>query len=203
MQGARQSRRDQSHWSVWIVLGLVLLAAILIRWRLRECPLERDEGEYAYLGQLLLKGVAPYGVTGNHKFPGIYLAYAAIMAVFGQDAVGIHLGMLLVNLANTLLLFVLGRKISGNVAGLAAAAAWVLMSVSPGVYGNAGHLTHFVVLAVLGGAVLLWHWVQRPRSWCLAGAGLCLGASVVFRQTSLVFVVFAVVFTWLTARDAR
>ncbi|MFL6520798.1 MAG: ArnT family glycosyltransferase [Chthoniobacterales bacterium] len=169
----------------------------MIRWRFRECPLERDEGEYAYIGQLLLRGIAPYGVTGNHKFPGVYLAYAAIMAVFGETTSGIHVGMLVVNLANTLLIFFLGRRLSGNAAGLAAAAAWVLMSVSPGVLGNAGHLTHLVVLAVLGGATLLWRWTETRQSWWLVSAGVCLGIAIGVRQTSLVFVVFAAVFVAL------
>jgi hypothetical protein len=125
------------------------------------------------------------------------LAYAAIMAVFGETVAGIHVGMLVVNLANTLLLFFLGRRLSGNAAGLAAAAAWVLMSVSAGVLGNAGHLTHLVVLAVLGGATLLWRWAETRRSWWLVAAGLCFGTAIGVRQTSLVFVVFAAVFVGL------
>src|SRR6266513_5718382 len=109
-----QSRRalsPHSRWSVWLLFGLILAGAFVIRWRLRECPLERDEGEYAYIGRLILEGVPPYGVTGTHKFPGAYLAYAAIMGVFGQTIPGIHLGMLVVNLANTFLVFLLGRRL--------------------------------------------------------------------------------------------
>ena len=185
---------------MWVGLALILLAAFLIRWRLRECPLERDEGEYAYLGQLLLDGVAPYGVAGNHKFPGAYIAYAAIMAIFGQSTAGIHLGMLAVNLASTVLLFFLGRRLVGNAGGLAAAAAWVVMSVGPGVFGNAGHLTHFVMLAVLGSLMLLWRALETGKTWWLWAAGICLGISVVMRQTSLVFVLFGSVFFWLAAR---
>jgi hypothetical protein len=165
--------------------------------------LERDEGEYAYIGRLILEGVAPYGVTGNHKFPGGYLAYAAIMAIFGQTISGIHLGMSVVNMANTCLLFFLGRRISGNAGGLAVAATWAVMSISPGVFGNSGHITHLVVLGVLGGAILLWRWDEKGRSLDLVGAGLCLGASVVVRQTSVVFVLLGVSFAWRAANAAR
>ena len=153
------------------------------------------------MGQLMLDGVPPYGVAANHKFPGAYLAYAAIMTCFGQTAAGIHIGMLLVNLASTMLIFFLGRKLAGNVAGLAAAAAWVVMSVSPGVYGNAGHLTHFVMLAVLGGLVLLWRALETGKAWMLWVAGTCLGVSVVVRQTSVLFVFFGLAFFWLTTRQ--
>jgi hypothetical protein len=188
---------------VWVGFALVLLAAFLIRWRLRECPLERDEGEYAYIGQLILGGTPPYGVAANHKFPGAYLAYAAIMACFGQTAAGIHIGMLVVNLASTTLLFFLGRRTSGNAAGLAAAAGWVVMSISPRVFGNAGHLTQFVALCVLGGALPLWRWVETRRAWHLAAAGASLGLAIVFRQTSIVFAAWGLVVVWRAAKQIR
>lgn len=190
----------RSSWLIWALLAIVLLGTLIIRWRLRECPLERDEGEYAYIGQLLLKGEAPYGATGNHKFPGAYLAYAAMMALFGQSASGIHIGFLGVNLACTALLFFLGRRLGGNAAGLAAAAAWAVMSVSPGVLGNAGHLTHLIMLCVLAGLLLVWRGIELESRWRVAAAGVCLGMSVVVRQTSLVFVAFGLVFLWMTMR---
>ncbi|MEI6197319.1 MAG: hypothetical protein WCS42_23640, partial [Verrucomicrobiota bacterium] len=61
----------------------VLTLVAVARLRLLNFPLERDEGEYAYAGQLILQGFPPYELAYNMKFPGTYLAYAAIMAVFG------------------------------------------------------------------------------------------------------------------------
>jgi hypothetical protein len=203
MQKSAPLRSRSATWGVWVLLGAILVAAFLIRWRLRVCPLERDEGEYAYIGRLLLEGVAPYGVAGNHKFPGTYLAYAAIMALFGETTTAIHIGLLIVNLITAALLFFLGRRLAGNVAGLAATAAWVVTSVSPGVFGNAAHLTHFVMLAVVAGSLLLWRGLETEKSWPLIIGGICLGASVVVRQTSLIFVVFGVVFFWLAVRRTR
>ena len=203
MQKSAPLRSRSSTWGVWVLLGVILVAAFLIRWRLRVCPLERDEGEYAYIGHLLLEGVAPYGVAGNHKFPGAYLAYAAIMALFGETTTAIHIGLLIVNLITAALLFFLGRLLAGNVAGLAATAAWVVTSVSPSVFGNAAHLTHFVMLAVVAGLLLLWRSFETKKSWPLIVGGMCLGASVIVRQTSLIFVVLGVVFFWLAARRTR
>src|SRR5580704_5484022 len=91
-------------------LALVLLAIFffgLIRYRLRDMPLERDEGEYAYSGQLLLQGIPPYKLAYNMKLPGIYVAYASILGAFGQTRAGIHLGLLLVNAATVLVLYLL------------------------------------------------------------------------------------------------
>src|SRR5215831_20149643 len=93
----------------WLLVGLVILFVVVVRVRLREMPLERDEGEYAYAGQLMLQGVPPYKEAYNMKLPGTYAAYALIMAVFGQSASGIHIGVALINAASILLIFLIGR----------------------------------------------------------------------------------------------
>ena len=81
----------RNHWpALWLLLILALVAVVRIR--LLSMPLERDEGEYAYAGQLMLEGEPPYRLIYNMKMPGTYAAYAWIMAVFGQSAAGIHLG---------------------------------------------------------------------------------------------------------------
>lgn len=56
-------------WAV-VLMALVALVVFAVRWRLREFPLERDEGEYAYMGRLILEGGAPYGEAANMKWPG-------------------------------------------------------------------------------------------------------------------------------------
>ena len=83
------NRQDLSKFSrsfTYLLLLFVLVFNFAIRWHLRDMPLERDEGEYAYAGQLILQGVPPYELAYNMKFPGVYFAYAALMAVFGQPA---------------------------------------------------------------------------------------------------------------------
>src|SRR5262245_8585762 len=140
----------------WLILAVLVFALVLaIRIRLLGIPLERDEGEYAYAGQLLLQGIPPYKLAYNMKFPGTYGAYAMIMAIFGQTSAGIHLGFLLVNVATITLIFFLGRRLVNSTVGITAAAIYAVLAVIPSVYGFAAHATHFVVLPVLGGALLL------------------------------------------------
>ena len=69
----------------WCVLAVIIFGLVFaIRIRLLGIPLERDEGEYAYAGQLMLQGIPPYKLAYNMKFPGTYAAYAVIMSIFGQ-----------------------------------------------------------------------------------------------------------------------
>src|SRR6516162_3361469 len=139
----------------WLIVGLAILFVVFVRLRLRDMPLERDEGEYAYAGQLMLQGVPPYKEAYNMKLPGTYAAYALIMAVFGQTPTGIHLGVMLVNVASIILVFLLGRKLLDETAGVVAAVCFALLSASPSVLGLAGHATHFVTLFALLGVLLL------------------------------------------------
>ena len=68
----------------WGLAAIVFTLVAAIRIRLLGIPLERDEGEYAYAGQLILQGIPPYKLVYNMKFPGTYAAYALIMSIFGQ-----------------------------------------------------------------------------------------------------------------------
>src|ERR1700693_5325501 len=111
---SEQSRTDlRLRYFCYAALVLVLVVFAIIRIRLRNTPLERDEGEYAYAGQLMLQGDPPYHLAYNMKLPGTDAAYAVMMAAFGQTVSGVRIGMLVVLLANTVMIFMLGRRLFG------------------------------------------------------------------------------------------
>lgn len=178
-------------WTLAIfVFGLVLA----IRIRLLAIPLERDEGEYAYAGQLIMQGIPPYKLAYNMKFPGTYAAYAAVMSLFGQTPFGIHLGLLLVNAATVALVFFLARRLISEMAGFVAAASYTILSVSPTVLGFAAHATHFVMLPVLGGMLLLLNQNAHARLGRLLIGGALFGLAVLMKQPGIFFAVFAVIY---------
>ena len=168
----------------------MILLFSAIRWRLRDMPLERDEGEYGYAGQLILQGIPPYQIAYNMKLPGTYAAYAVIMAVFGQTAAGIRIGLLLVNALTIFLMYALGKRLLGARAGVVASATYGLLSVGPWVNGFAGHATHFVVLAAIAGLLLLLQAVDEPLGWKFFLAGFLLGLAFLMKQPGLAFTVF-------------
>lgn len=185
----------------WVLLAVIVGLTSMIRIRLLGIPLERDEGEYAYAGQLLLQGIPPYQLAYNMKFPGTYAAYALIMAIFGQTIAGIHLGLLVVNAATILLVFLLGRRLLNSTAGIAAAASYAILSLSPSVLGFAGHATHFVVLPVLGGALLLLRPSHLLTKRLVFASGVLFGIGLLMKQPAAFFVPFGV--GYLFYRDWR
>jgi hypothetical protein len=180
------------------LLAVVLLTMSFIRVRLLDLPLERDEGEYAYAGQLILQGVPPYQECYNMKWPGTYVAYAAIMAVFGQTTEGIHLGLLCVSLASALLVFLIGRRMGGEGMGVVAACTQALLAVNPSTFGLAGHATHFVVLLALAGLWVLMVPFGKISLWRCLVAGIFFGLACTMKQQGSAIGIFAV--TWLAWR---
>ena len=193
---------DRILQSAWVLLAVVVFGlTVAIRIRLLGIPLERDEGEYAYAGQLILQGIPPYKLAYNMKFPGTYAAYAGIMSIFGQTIIGIHLGLLLVNAATIALVFFLGRRLVNSMTGIAAAASYAILSVSPSVLGFAGHATHFVMLPVLGGALLLLNHSDRQAFGRLLASGFLFGLGLLMKQPAILFVLFGAIY--LGFKDIR
>jgi len=184
-------------WS-WVVLCCILLFVAVVRFRLCEMPLERDEGEYAYGGQLLLQGVPPGKLAYTIKLPGTPAAYAILMLFFGQSCAGVHTGFLVVNCTTIVLTFLLGRILAGAIAGCVAAAAYAIMSTSGDVLGTAAHATHFVVLTALGGLLILLQASKTGKWPAYFASGFLLSISVLMKHNGLFFVAFgAVCLGWL------
>ena len=128
----RAQPESSAPWALLAVFAALVFVAY-VRLRVADVPLERDEGEYAYAGQLILEGIPPYQLAYNMKFPGTYYAYAAILALFGRTIWGIHVGLMLVNAATSLFVFAIGRRLLGSFAGAVAAVSFAIHSVDRGI----------------------------------------------------------------------
>ena len=147
----------------WTLFGCLIAFIVFVRIRILATPLERDEGEYAYMGQLYLEGVPPYLEAFNMKLPGTSMMYAFFMLLFGQTISAIHLGLLLVNVASTLLVFLLAKKMLDPPAAVVSALSFALLSISPVLLGFAAHATHFVILFALGGMFVLLYALETGK----------------------------------------
>ena len=180
----------QQPWMGWFMAVVLLLVAVA-RLRLMNFPLERDEGEYAYAGQLILQGIPPYELAYNMKFPGTYLAYAAIMSVFGETPAGIHFGLMVLTMATAVMLFWLGKKILDEIAGIVAATSFAVLAASPSMLGFAGHATHFCAFFVTAGLCLMWRARQQENWRTLAAGGALFGTAVLMKQHAAIIAMWA------------
>jgi hypothetical protein len=191
MKNNNSSVNNTSRLLILTISLLVIATSLYVRIRLLGTPLERDEGEYAYMGQLILKGIAPYTHAYTMKLPGVALAYALIMSIFGQTATGIHIGLTLVNISCTGLVFLLGKRFFSSETAILAAAFFVLLSLSESVYGIHAHATHFILLFSLSGILLLNHALKNHIPPLIFVGGIAYGMAFLMKQPAAVMIIFA------------
>lgn len=167
---------------VWIATALVFLA---FRLPFFDLPLERDEGEYAYIAQRWLGGgFVPYRDAFDQKPPAIFLAYGAALLAGGESVRAIRLFHLAWMAATTLAVGRLGSRLAGPAAGAFSAFAFAALSASPALLGGSANTEMFLGLPMVASllAALRARESGRLRHWVAAGA--LAGAAALFKQVA-------------------
>ncbi|MBN2020734.1 MAG: glycosyltransferase family 39 protein [Sedimentisphaerales bacterium] len=190
-----EKKRDLKGWlsrSCWVAILFVVTGSAVIRGRLASMPLERDEGEYAYIAQQMLKGVPPYISAYSMKLPGIYAVYAVFLALFGQTQTGIHVGLIFFNAATIFVIFLMTRRLFGAIAGVMAGCAYAILSTTRDSLGLTANSEHFVLLPVLLGIWIITSPLKRLRLLWVFIAALFFGLAFVIKQHGVMFGGFGV-----------
>jgi len=176
------SGRDSLRASTLVWLALVLVVSLLLRAPGIGLPLERDEGEYAYVAQHWLAGEPPYMETFSQKPPGITATYALAFALGGETPSAARWAAAIATAATLLILFALVRRLISEPAGLVAAAFCGLLCADPAFLGNAAN-TELFMLPLLTASLLASLRAAGARSvaWS-AVAGALGGAALLFKQ---------------------
>ena len=171
-------------------LGLLLIYIAALRIRLLCLPLERDEGEYAYIGRWILDGIPPYQEAYNMKLPGTYFMYTLIMGLFGKSDVGIHIGLLFVNLLTVVLLYFVSKKLFDKSIGFYSACIYGLLTLSSDFPGSSAHATQFVNLFIAIGLVFFTRFISSNKPIQIFFTGLMFGLGFIMKQHAVFFIVF-------------
>jgi hypothetical protein len=174
-------------------VGLIAVFALL-RAPYLSVPLERDEGEYAYVAQRMLEGDVPYRDAFDQKPPGVFLAYAAAFVATGPSIESIHFLLYLWTAATTLVLFGLVRRLAGEAAGGFAALIFAIASADPRLVATAANTEMFMLLPLTASMACLVRGLAAPRAvWWLA-CGALAAAACWFKQVALLDAAFVAVF---------
>lgn len=194
MRGYLQESTAQEKAFLCIYL-IVLAIALFIRLRLLSTPFERDEGEYAYIGQTLLHGGSMFRDAFTMKLPGTSMMYALWMILFGESVEAVHLGLLLTNFISAFLILRLVKKWGGStINGISASIIFLMLTISQGALGFAAHATHFVVLYCLIALIVLENAMQRNSLPRYFTAGLFFGLSLAMKQQGALFLLLPIIF---------
>jgi 4-amino-4-deoxy-L-arabinose transferase-like glycosyltransferase len=182
----RARRPDRTLLWILVALGVILLVS-LFRAKHLGFPLERDEGEFGYIAQEILRGVPVYESAYTQKLPGTYLVYALLLALFGQSIAAIHIGLLLTNAIIMGLIFLTLRKTDNGLSGCIGALVYGVMALSPSVVGFAAHATFFVTLFAMAGLYVLLYAREPGQIPLFLVSGLCFGLAFLMKQSGIIF----------------
>lgn len=174
------------------VLGVLAVVTVagLLRWPIADVPLERDEGEYAYIAQRWLAGAVPYRDAFDQKPPGVFAAYAAAIAAMGPSVAAIHWGTQVYTLATLGVIYLAGRSLFGPRAGLAAALVAAFLTTDRCVLGNAANTETFMILPMTAGFLAAVRAARTGSAAWAAAAGACGTLALLCKQVALPNVAF-------------
>jgi hypothetical protein len=166
-----------------LIEGGVLLAALaLLRApSLVEPPWAADEGAYANIGRALDLGGVLYRTVWDNKPPGVYWLAAAVSAG-GASVLRLHLALLVLVAAGTVLVWALGRRLGSPGAGSTAALAFAVLASVPNFDGNQLNAEIAGGVFALGAMLVLVRRLPVGRGRA-AVAGALLGAALLFKAT--------------------
>jgi Dolichyl-phosphate-mannose-protein mannosyltransferase len=180
-ENGQAEQRERLHTGSTLILAA--LALLTLTGMLR--PLDRDEGAFLTIAQMILHGRLPYRDVFDHKGPAIYYLLAGMLALMQgiSPLVQVALVRAVVCVTNAVTawgLYRLGARWWNQRTGIVAAGLWLF--VLPVFGGNQAFTEPFAVAPVVWAYLLL----ARRRSVqqaFLAGALVALGS--LFKQTAI------------------
>ncbi len=160
----------------WVLLGVALIAMATLVLRLPnviEPPWHDDEGIYAAVSHGMLRGETLYVDVTDNRPPGLYLLYAAMLAISGSSIPFIQMVAIVVFVTTQAVVFCLGWRLAGAGWGLAAAVIWGLVASLPLFDGNIPNAELFMALPTALGMLLLLN-----RRWFVAGVAFGLALTI-------------------------
>jgi hypothetical protein len=166
--------------------------AILLRIPAIGEPLGIDQSLWASAVRGMSRGQQLYRDVWEQRPPGIYLTYLAAFSVFGWTAAAVAWLDVIASALVTVVLYLLGRALSGPRAGALAAALYAVLTMPAWLYRNGGFLERSVcetfIVVCVGFAAWCAVGLQRRRSLPMAfGIGLFAGAAMVFKPNAGIY----------------
>jgi 4-amino-4-deoxy-L-arabinose transferase-like glycosyltransferase len=170
-------------------MGLLTLLVLSIRAPLMDLPLERDEGEYAYIAWRMNQGEIPYRDWFDQKPPGVFFAYQAALALPGEAVVNFRLVAAIFAAVSSVALFLLLRALFGYPPAILGAVLLAFQSSDPWIQGAIANTEIFMLPGIIIASIFFLRSLPLPaysRGFMVAalGAGVLLGCATLFKQVA-------------------
>jgi len=142
--GLREQGSGLRRALAWASLAAVY---VLVRINIVDIPLERDEGLFGYIGQIIGDGGLPYRDVIDHKPPLVHYLCALAVQLVPPTATGIHIFLHAFNFLTMLAMYHVARVFTeSRETGLWTALAFAMLSSLPSLQGFAASTEMFLLL---------------------------------------------------------
>jgi hypothetical protein len=183
---SRGSRHRTGYlWAAVVVIAVCGAPSLLY-------PFGRDQAMFAHIADRWMHGDLPYRDAWDIKPPGVFLAYAAALRLFGRSAIAPRAADLLVTILAAACLYALACRQGDRLRAALAAALFGMVYFTFG-YWETAQVEGFAAPVAVALVYSLLEAQSRPSNRWWAVAGMCLGILVVLKTSFLLFALLAVV----------
>jgi dolichyl-phosphate-mannose-protein mannosyltransferase len=202
-QSKTAARKKSNSVLPWVIFGAGILFLIIVRLRLLAIPFERDEAGFTYIGKMMFEGKNLYTDLPDNKLPGLYFFYGLFTKIFGYNPEGVHLGLLLFNLASCWFLFLFVRSIFDLFTAAVTILVFSILITGIDVFGFAAHATQLSLLPATCGLWLLQKAVDKQQWYFYLISGICFGIAFTIKQQAICFAAAAGLYLLFEERESQ
>jgi 4-amino-4-deoxy-L-arabinose transferase-like glycosyltransferase len=172
-----------------ILLGASLfLVIVALRAPLLTIPLERDEGEYAYIAWRLGYNELPYRDWFDQKPPAVFYVYRLALMLPFEPIRAIHFVALLFSATSACALFFLGLRFMSRFWAWLAGALFALLAADPLIQGTAANTELFMLCPLILSQIAFVTAINRQKKTVFFTllAGALTGVAFMFKQVAIV-----------------
>jgi hypothetical protein len=173
--------------TILLAVSLLLIVAA-VRAPLLPIPLERDEGEYAYIAWRLGHNELPYRDWVDQKPPAVFYIYRLALSLPFEPVRAIHFVGLVFAAASTCALFFLGLRFMDRFWAWLGAALFAVLVADPLVQGTAANTELFMLCPLIFSQIAFFTAVAKNQRnvWFIVLAGALTGIAFMFKQVAIV-----------------
>ena len=196
---------ERSKAAILLAISLLVIVAA-VRAPLLSIPLERDEGEYAYIAWRLGHAELPYRDWVDQKPPAVFYTYRLALSLPFEPVRAIHFVGLVFAAASTCALFFLGLRFMDRLWAWLGAALFALLSADPLVQGTAANTELFMLCPLIFSQIMFLAVVAKNHRnvSLMVLAGMLTGIACMFKQVAIVnWFLLAALYPIFAGREKR
>ncbi len=180
--------------------AIVAIVIVYVALRLPglDVPLDRDEGTFGYLGQLIHRGGLPYKDGVVNRPPVAFYINAIALQIVPATARGIHVFLLLYNFLTLVCLFYLAKIYFESLpAAFWTAFAYAVLSASPAILGFSASAELWALLPISASVLFAVAGIRKDRPVLIFASGVAGAIACWTKQTAAASVLFALLYVVL------